>query len=112
MTEEASTFIDVSTEERYAEGHPPRALNIPFELQTRKGTEKNADFLPIFEKLFGKTDRLRLGASDPEWATRAANLLRAAGYTNVVALEATPEGTETITEGGSYPEVRWRAGLD
>lgn len=104
-------YVDVSTEERYAEGHPPGALNVPFELQTRKGTEKNADFLPIFEKLFGKAENLLLGASEPDWATRAASLLRAAGYSNVVPLNAAPAGSETITEGGSYPEVRWRAGL-
>lgn len=107
-------YVDVSSEESYADGHPVGALNVPFELETRKGLVKNADFLLVFEKLFETTHELRIGAHDPEWAERAASLLRGAGYSNVTAVTAEQRAdakSETITEGGSYPEMRWRAGL-
>lgn len=113
---QASTraYIDVSSEESYADGHPVGALNVPFELQTRKGLVKNADFLLVFEKLFETTAELRIGAHDADLAERAVSLLRGAGYSNVTAVteaERANGKSETITDGGSYPEMRWRAGL-
>lgn len=115
VSKQSFVYVDVSTEEQYADGHPTGALNVPLELHTRKGLEKNADFLLVFEKIFDKTERLLIGARDAAFAERAASLLRAAGYSNVTAVNAdhVSDGvrTETITEGGSYPEMRWRAGL-
>ena len=50
-----SQYVDVSSEESYADGHPVGALNVPFQLETRKGLVKNADFLLVLEKLFETT---------------------------------------------------------
>jgi hypothetical protein len=113
MSDEArlgSAQLDVSTEEDYADGHPKGALNVPFELATRKGTEKNADFLRVIERVFEKDAQLRIVAKEADWAERATSLLRAAGYANVT-VAAGSDRSETITDGGSYPEMRWRAGI-
>ena len=110
------TFLDVRTEAEYADGHPAGAANVPVSVQTRKGPEANVDFLPVVEAVFPRSSKLIVGARDHESAARAADLLRAAGYDEVTALEggyaawvALGLPTETISDGLSYPDMRWRA---
>ena len=103
--------VDVSIEEEYAEGHLPHAVNVPYMNRTRKGLKANADFLPVLEAVYPKSTKLLISARTAEQAERAVDLLRAAGFADVSVEKQSDGRTETITEGGSYPEMRWRAGL-
>jgi rhodanese-related sulfurtransferase len=103
-------LVDVSPEEDYADGHPPSAVNVPFMNVTRKGRVANADFLPVFEAVYPKDTKLVISAASANDAERAVELLRGAGYTDL-SLAGNPPRSETITEDGSYPEMRWKAGL-
>lgn len=117
-TREGHVIVDVRTEAEYAEGHPAGAVNVPFLIRTRKGREPNADFLPILDAVFGKRASLILSSQSGERAARAADLVRAAGYELVAELSggyaawlADGRPTEIISEGKTYPDMRWQAGL-
>jgi rhodanese-related sulfurtransferase len=126
VKKEGYTFVDVRTEEEYADGHPARAANVPYLIQTRKGRVSNADFMPVMEAAYPKSTPLLLGSQSGERAGRAADMLRAAGYSQVVELIGGYAGgdredepgwlgeklpIETISEGLTYPDLRWKAGL-
>lgn len=114
----AAVLIDVRTEAEWAEGHPAGAANVPFEIWIRKRRQPNADFLPVVDAVFGKSARLLVCSHSDEHAARAADLLRAAGYSSVAEIAGGYEAwvarglpTETISEGKTYPDLRWQAGL-
>jgi rhodanese-related sulfurtransferase len=109
-------IVDVRTESEYADGHPPGAVNVPFVVQTRQGRAPNVDFLPVMQAVFPTQAKLVVSSHTGRRAALACDLLRAAGYESVLELEAGYAGwtaealpTETISEGRSYPDMRWRA---
>lgn len=125
-------FIDVRTVEEYSKGHPVGAFNVPFKHYGKGGTYRdNEDFLKVMEKLFPKEQKLLLIGKIAKRSLAAADLLIAQGYTAVVQLRAGVLGMvgadgrylengwrtcglpeEKATDGGSYREMRKKAGLD
>jgi rhodanese-related sulfurtransferase len=125
-------FIDVRPGEEYAKGHPVGALNVPFHFYGRGGSLKvNEDFLKIIEALYPKGQKLLLVGKIGKRSLEAGEALVAAGYTAIADLRpgflgivgddgrylengwrglGLPE--EKVTEGGSYAEMRKKAGLD
>ncbi len=124
-------FVDVRTPEEYAKGHPVGAINIPWVLARGFELEANRDFVPIVEKLFpDKTQRLLMVGKIGKHSLAAGEALVAAGYSDVIDLRPgflglvddrgryTEEGwqglglpSENATDGGSYREIRARAGM-
>lgn len=122
-------YVDVRSEPEYAAGHPAGAHNVPLMIAGPRGLEPNPEFLEVMQALYPKDAKLVLGCRSGQRSLRAAEMLVGAGYTNVVDQRAGFEGprnafgvvaepgwgpkglpTETTTPGGSYAELRKKAG--
>ena len=82
-------YIDVRTEEEFADGHPATAVNIPIAAPD-PGTGQmmmNADFVAVAQAHFPKDARLIVGCAAGGRSQRAAEVLAAAGYTNVLNMQ-------------------------
>jgi rhodanese-related sulfurtransferase len=129
ITEQGYTHVDVRTEAEYAAGHPAGALNVPVMLAGAGGMQPNPDFLRVMGALFPKDAKLVVGCRSGARSLRAAEMLLNAGYTNVVDQRAGFEGpkdpagrtieagwaasglpVENATQGGSYAELKPKAG--
>jgi rhodanese-related sulfurtransferase len=129
LVDEGYTYLDVRTVAEYAAGHPAGAHNIPVLIQSPQGMAPNPDFLDVLEAIYPKDAKLVVGCKAGTRSARAAEMLAGAGYTDVVDQRAGFEGprdsfgaltepgwapsglpTETETAGGSYAELRQKAG--
>lgn len=128
VDEQGYTYVDVRTEAEYAAGHAQGAHNVPVMNAGARGMEPNPDFVKVMGA-YAKDAKLVLGCKAGGRSLKAANMLIDAGYTNIVDQRAGWEGardsfgaitepgwstkgwpTETTTAGGSYAEVRKKAG--
>src|SRR4051794_899693 len=83
MKDESFTYVDVRTEEEFAEGHPAGAVNLPVEAP---------DFVAVMEKAFTKDAPLIVGCKMGGRSARAAKALAAAGFTRVLDQSAGWDG--------------------
>jgi rhodanese-related sulfurtransferase len=127
--ERGFTYVDVRSVPEYAAGHPVGAHNVPYLHAAAGGMQPNADFMAVMQALYPKDAPLVLGCQSGNRSLRAARELMAAGYREVVELRpgfggaknafgqveepgwAVSAPVETVTPGGSYDELRSRAGL-
>ncbi|KAI8476774.1 MAG: Rhodanese-like domain-containing protein [Monoraphidium minutum] len=84
------TYLDVRTPEEFTEGHVPGSVNIPLMLQPKgggaghDGLEPNAAFVDDAKKRFPEgASKLVLACAAGRRAARAADLLSAAGFTDL-----------------------------
>lgn len=129
IDEQGYTYVDVRTEGEYAAGHPTGALNVPVMLKGPAGMSPNPDFLQVMSGLFAKDAKIVVGCRSGQRSMRAAEMLASAGFTGVVDQRAGFEGprdpagrtiepgwaacglpVETSTPGGSYSELKQKAG--
>ena len=129
LLDEGYTYLDVRTVAEYAAGHPAGARNIPVLIQSPQGMAPNPDFLDVVEANYPRDARLVVGCKAGGRSARAAEMLVGMGFTNIVDQRAGFEGArnafgaltepgwapaglpiETETEGGSYAELRQKAG--
>ena len=125
MTSDGFTYVDVRTEEEFAEGHPAGACNVPFLVGGPSGMSPNADFVAVMSGAFAKDTPLVLGCKAGARSAKARAALVAAGFTNVLDQRAGWDGargpfgeltvpgwsrTSLPTEGG-LPEGRRYADL-
>jgi len=129
LVDEGYTYLDVRTVAEYAAGHPTGAHNVPVMIQSTQGMTPNPDFLEVVEANYPKDAKLVLGCKAGGRSAKAAEILAKAGYTNLADQRAGFEGArnqfgaitepgwvpvglpvETETAGGSYAELRQKAG--
>ena len=129
VDQDGYTYVDVRTEPEYAAGHPAGSINVPVMHPAARGMAPNPDFLEVVTSLYPKDAKLVLGCRSGQRSMRAAEILAGAGYTSVVDQRAGYDGarnafgavtepgwapsglpTEPTTPGGSYAEVRAKAG--
>jgi rhodanese-related sulfurtransferase len=123
-------LIDLRTPEEYAKDHPAGALNVPHQFfGSGGGFKPNADFLPVMQALFDKNTKLVLMDKTGKRSPAAVDELKAAGYTTVCDVRPGFIGivgndgryledgwqtlglpTEKQTDGGSYAELKDKAG--
>ena len=84
MKDEAFTYVDVRTQDEFAEGHPEGSINVPLE---------QADFVGAMEKRFSKSAPLIVGCKMGTRSASAAQTLVAAGFTRVLDQRAGWDGT-------------------
>ncbi|MFT3767989.1 MAG: rhodanese-like domain-containing protein [Minicystis sp.] len=130
IDEEGYLYVDVRSEPEFAAGHPAGAHNVPLMSQGPAGLSPNPEFLAVIEGLYPKDAKLVLGCRSGARSLRATEMLMASGYTSVVDQRAGFGGardafgqlseagwaeaglpTATATPGGSYAELRKKAGL-
>ncbi len=77
-------YLDVRTEDEFANGHPDGAVNIPVVFIKGPGQfEVNAEFLLMAEKLFPKDKQLVVGCMSGGRSQRACEMLEQVGYTEL-----------------------------
>lgn len=105
MLDAGYTYVDVRSEPEFAAGHPVGAQNVPLMHMGPRGMEPNPDFLDVFLALHPKDAKLVLGCRAGQRSLRAAELLSAAGYLDVVDQRAGYEGIRGPF--GAYAEPGW-----
>ena len=117
IEKEGYSYVDVRSVREFQAGHPKDAFNVPLLDMGPLGMAPNPDFLSVMEKTFPKDSRLVLGCQMGGRSLKAASLLEAAGYTNLVEQQAgfngwrpagLPVGTEAAP-GHSYAEIAQKA---
>jgi rhodanese-related sulfurtransferase len=110
LTKTGWTYLDVRTEEEFADGHPAGAFNVPLARIVAGSMAPNPDFVRVVEKAFGKDAKIVVGCKSGGRSLRAAQALTGAGFTSVVDQRAGWDGARDAF--GQVGEPGWsRAGL-
>jgi rhodanese-related sulfurtransferase len=129
IDQEGYVYLDVRTEMEYAAGHPVGARNVPLLHSGPAGMQPNPDFLEVVRAVFPLDTKIVVGCKAGGRSLRAAEAMTSAGYTHIVDQRAGYDGarnsfgaitepgwvpaglpTETSTAGGSYGDLKTRAG--
>jgi rhodanese-related sulfurtransferase len=103
-------YVDVRSVPEFAAGHPEGAYNVPIMHAGAGGMSPNADFITVMQKAFPRDAKLVVGCKAGGRSARAAAMLEAAGYTNVIDQTAGFDGGPDPASGRMIPG--WRpAGL-
>ena len=78
-----ATYLDVRTEEEFAQGHPAGAINIPVMFMIPGRPQPNPDFIVVAEQVLPKGRRLVVGCLAGGRSQRACEMLEEAGYTDL-----------------------------
>jgi rhodanese-related sulfurtransferase len=97
---EGWTYVDVRTIEEFESGHPQGAVNIPIMHAAAGGMSQNTDFMRVMTSAFAKNAKIIVGCKAGSRSLRAAQLLMAEGFTNVLDQRAGWEGAR-----GPFGEV-------
>lgn len=78
-----AVYVDVRTEEEFAQGHPEGAINIPVMFLRPGQPQPNPDFLAVAEKVLPKDKKLVVGCMAGGRSQRACEILEDAGFTDL-----------------------------
>jgi rhodanese-related sulfurtransferase len=110
LTNDGWVYVDVRTEQEFADGHPARAYNVPIADLAGGSMTPNPDFLSVVECAFGKEAKIVVGCKGGGRSLRAAQALVGAGFANVIDQRAGWDGARDAF--GQMSEPGWsRAGL-
>jgi rhodanese-related sulfurtransferase len=104
-------YLDVRTEEEFAQGHPAGAINIPVVfLKPGAPPEPNASFLAVAEKALPHDKKLIVGCMAGGRSQRACDILEQAGYGDLTNVRGGFGGARDAS--GAVVVTGWRdAGL-
>lgn len=89
---EGWTYIDVRTVQEFEGGHAPGAKNIPVMERGPMGMAPNAEFVSVVEKNFDKDAKIITACLRGGRSMKAAQMLQAAGFTNVIDMRGGFDG--------------------
>lgn len=105
----STVYLDVRTEEEFAAGHAPRALNIPV-VFIHPGADNpmspNPKFLSVVKANIPHDATLIIGCKSGRRSLSAADILVQAGFTNVSNMQGGFEGGQDEAE---RPVPGWKA---
>lgn len=78
-----AVYLDVRTPEEFAAGHPAGAINVPVLFFRSGQSSPNADFVAAVQRLVAPTTPLLVGCQAGGRSQRGAELLAAAGFTDL-----------------------------
>jgi rhodanese-related sulfurtransferase len=84
LMDQGWTYLDVRSQPEFDRGHPAGAVNIPLMHAAPGGMTPNPDFMRVVEAVFAKDAKLVVGCQSGGRSLRAAQLIEAAGYPQVV----------------------------
>ena len=112
-------YVDVRSVPEYEQGHPRGAVNAPVLHMGPGGMAPNPDFLAVMQRAFTVDDKLVIGCKSGGRSQRAAMMLEAVGFKDLVEMRGGFSGeggekgwsalglpSETATPGGSWEELR------
>lgn len=100
-------YVDVRSVPEFEQGHPAGAYNVPLMHMGPGGMEPNAEFMDVMRAHFAKDAKLVVGCKSGGRSLRAAEMLAAAGYKNVVDQRAGWGGARDPF--GQLAEKGWEA---
>lgn len=84
MQNPGAIYLDVRTENEFAQGHPAGAINIPVVFIKAPGQmEPNPEFLAVVEKVLPRGTKLVVGCLSGGRSQRACEMLEGAGYSDL-----------------------------
>lgn len=99
-----AVYLDVRTEQEFAAGHVPRAINIPVAFPGPGGQmQPNPEFLDIVQKVIGKDQPVVCGCKVGGRSQMAAILMEQVGYEDLVNLQGGFSGLQDPTTGEVIP---------
>jgi rhodanese-related sulfurtransferase len=106
-----AVYLDVRTEEEFAQGHPTGAINIPIVFIKGPGQmEPNPDFAGVAGKILPKGKKLIVGCMAGGRSQRACETLEQVGYTDLTNVRGGFGGARDAS--GRVTVAGWRdAGL-
>src|SRR6516225_4113591 len=106
-----AVYLDVRTEEEFAQGHPAGAINIPVVfLKPGAAPQLNDAFLAVAQKTLPQAKRLVVGCMAGGRSQRACEILEQAGYTDLTNVRGGFGGARD--QSGAVVVPGWRdAGL-
>lgn len=109
LVDEGYTYVDVRSEPEFVAGHPEGSVNVPLLHMGQGGMTPNPDFMKVMTASFPDKDaKLVVGCRSGGRSLQAAEMLQAAGYTNVIDQRAGFEGARgpfgNVTEQGWSPK--------
>ncbi len=84
MDQEGYVYLDVRSVPEFEQGHPNGAYNVPLLHLGSGGMDPNPDFVDAVTRAFPKDQKLLIGCKSGRRSKRAAEMLIAAGFTNVI----------------------------
>ena len=87
LVDEGHIYVDVRSVPEFEQGHPVGARNAPLMHMGGGGMSPNPDFVGVMSRAFPKDARLVVGCKSGGRSQRAAMLLEAAGFTNLVEMK-------------------------
>ncbi len=94
LLDEGATYIDVRTEEEFADGHVPGAINVPVSFMTPGGMQPNEEFIKVMTRAFEKDQVLIVGCKAGGRSARATALLEEAGFSKLNDMTAGFHGSK------------------
>jgi len=107
LVDEGWIYVDVRSEPEFAAGHPVGAHNVPLAHAGPRGMQPNPEFLAVMEGAYPKDARLVVGCQAGGRSLRAAEMLTAAGFTQIVDQRAGFGGARDAF--GQVNEPGWAA---
>ncbi len=104
-------YLDVRTDQEFAQGHPAGAINIPVVfLKPGAAPQPNDSFLEVAEKVLPLDKKLVVGCMAGGRSQRACDILEQAGYSDLTNVRGGFGGARDAS--GAVVVVGWRdAGL-
>ena len=104
-------YVDVRTEEEFAQGHPAGAINLPVVfLKPGAAPQPNNSFLDVAQKVLSQDKKLVVGCMAGGRSQRACEILEQAGYNDLSNVRGGFGGARDAS--GAIVVVGWRdAGL-
>ena len=94
LIDDGTLVLDVRTPEEFSDGHIPGAKNIPFALKGTAGMVANAEFTAQVSAHFAKDAPLVIHCKAGGRSAKAAHLLTAAGFTEILDMNAGWSGSK------------------
>ena len=85
-------YLDVRSIPEFEQGHAPGAKNIPLLHRTAMGMQPNEEFVDVCERALGKDAKIITACLKGGRSMRAAQVLQANGFTNVVDMRGGFDG--------------------
>ena len=89
---EGHIYLDVRSIPEFEQGHAPGAKNIPLLHRTAMGMQPNEEFVDVCERALGKDAKIITACLKGGRSMRAAQVLQANGFTNVVDMRGGFDG--------------------
>ncbi len=109
LLEAGYAYLDVRSEPEFEQGHVPGAFNVPLMHLGPGGMTPNGEFMQVVGSAFGKEEKLVVGCRSGGRSRRAAELMAAAGFSELADLAAGWEGARDpfgrVTPGWSKKDL-------